>query len=106
MSVGVRRTLCLDTVAFADAWSIRLVIVTSEELRKSVMLAQMNAPVKSEVRLAAATTGAAHGDGKKELGSDSGALCQMSHTQAGMTAYKKAPAGTTVKVADGAILTI
>ena len=28
----------------------------------------------------------------------------MSHTQAGMTAYKKAPAGTTFDVADGTIL--
>ena len=30
----------------------------------------------------------------------------MPHTQAGMTAYKKAPAETTVEVADGTILLI
>ena len=30
----------------------------------------------------------------------------MSHTQTGMIAYKKAPAGTTVKVADGAIFPV
>ena len=30
----------------------------------------------------------------------------MSHTQAGLTSYKKASAGTTVEVADGTILPI
>ena len=30
----------------------------------------------------------------------------MSHTQAGITAYKKAPAGTTVEVADGTNLPV
>ena len=30
----------------------------------------------------------------------------MSHTRAGKTAYKKAPAGTTVEVADGTILQV
>ena len=30
----------------------------------------------------------------------------LSHTQVGMSAYKKAPAGTTVEVADGTILPV
>ena len=51
-------------------------------------------------KLAAATIGAGRGDCKEEWDLDSGASFHMSHTQAGMTAYKKVPAGTTVEVAD------
>ena len=51
-------------------------------------------------------TGAARGDGKEERDLDSGASFHMSHTQAGMTAYQRAPAGTTVEVADKTILPV
>ena len=37
---------------------------------------------------------------------DSGAAFHMSHTRAGMAAYKKAPVGKTVEVADGTILPV
>ena len=71
------------------------------------MLTKINVPVNFEVAgLVAATIGAARGDGKEEWDSDSGASFLMSHTQAGMTAYKKAPAGTTVEFADGTILPV
>ena len=63
-------------------------------------------PANAEVGLVAATTGASRGDGKEEWDSDSGASFLMSHTQAGMTAYKKAPVGTTVEVADETILPV
>ena len=43
---------------------------------------------------------------KKEGDSDSGVLFHMSHKPAGVTAYKKVAAGTTVKVADGTILPV
>ena len=49
---------------------------------------------------------AGHGDGKDVWDSDSGASFQMYHTQAGMTAYKKAPAGTAIEVIDAAILPV
>ena len=70
------------------------------------MLAKTSVPVNAEVALGAAATGAAHGDGKKEWNSEFGASCHVSHTQAGMIAYKKAPAGTTVEVADGTVLLV
>ena len=56
--------------------------------------------------LVAATAGATRGDGKEERNSDSGASFHISHTQVGVTAYKKASAGTTVEVAGGIILTV
>ena len=62
--------------------------------------------MNAEVGLVAAMRGAARGDGKEEWDSDFSASFHMSHTQAGMTAYKKAPAGTTVEVADGTILPV
>ena len=68
------------------------------------MLAKINVPANFEVRLVAATIGAARGDGKEEWDLDSSATFLISHTRAEMTAYKKAPAGTTVEVADGTIL--
>ena len=70
------------------------------------MLAKINVPLNAEVGLVAATVGAARGDGKEERTSDSGASFHMSHTQVGMTAYKKAPAGTTVEIADRTILPV
>ena len=70
------------------------------------MLAELNVPANSEVGLVAATIDAARGDGKDNWDSDAGVSFHMSHTQAGMTAYKKAPVGTTVKVADGTILPV
>ena len=63
-------------------------------------------PANAEVGLIAATAGAARGDGKEEWDSDSRESFNMSHTQARMTAYKKAPTGTTVEVADGTILPV
>ena len=70
------------------------------------MLAKINVPASDEVGRVAATTGAAREGDEDEGDLDSGALFHMSHTQAGMTAYKNATAGTTVEVADGTILTV
>ena len=70
------------------------------------MLAKINIPTNDEVGLVAATTGAARGDGKKYWDLDPGASFHISHTQAGMNAYKKAPAGTVVQVADGIIFPV
>ena len=50
--------------------------------------------------------GAARSDRKEEWESDSGTTFYMSHTRAGMYAYKKAPPGTNVEVADGSILPV
>ena len=71
---------------------------------KGAMLTKINVPANYEVGLVAAIIGAAPGDGEEEWDSDSGASFHMPHTQVGMTAHKKAPAGTTVEVADGTIL--
>ena len=70
------------------------------------MLAEVYVPAESEVGLVAATTGAARGNGKEEWDLDSGASFYVSYTQAGMTAYKKAPARTSVEVGDETILPI
>ena len=67
------------------------------------MLPKINVPANPKVGLVAATIGAAREDGKEECDLDSGASF---HTQNGMTAYKRAPAGTTVEVADGTILPV
>ena len=75
-------------------------------VEKGAKLAEIYVPAKSEVGLVAATTGAARGNGKEEWDSDSGASFYVAHTQAGMTAYKKAPATTSVEVGDGTILPI
>ena len=69
-------------------------------------LAKINIPANVDVGLVAATTGKARGDGNEEWDLNSGASFYMSHKQARMTAYKKAPAGTTVEVADGTILPV
>ena len=54
----------------------------------------------------AAMVGTARGDRKEEWESDSGATFHMSHSRAGMSAYKKASPGTTVEIADGNILPV
>ena len=73
---------------------------------KGAMLAKLTVPAAPEVRAVAAMVGAAHGDRKEEWESDSGATFHMSHTRAGMFAYKKALPGTTVEIADGNILPV
>ena len=50
--------------------------------------------------------GTARGDRKEEWESDSGATFHMSHTCAGMSAYKKASPGTNIEIADGNILPV
>ena len=70
------------------------------------MLVRTNVPANSEVELVAVTIGAARGDGKEGWDLDSGASFHTSHTRVGINAYKKAPAGTTVEVADGTILPV
>ena len=70
------------------------------------MLAKIIVPANAEVGLVAATTGPAREDAKEEWDSGSSASFHVSHTQAGMTAHKKAPAGTTVEVADETILPV
>ena len=70
------------------------------------MLAKLAVPVVSEVRTVAAMVGAARSDRKEEWESDSSATFHMSHTRAGMSAYKKASPGTNVEIADGNILPV
>ena len=63
-------------------------------------------PAVPEVRVVAAMVVAARGDRREEWESNSGATFHMSHTRAGMSAYKKASPGTTVEIADGNILPV
>ena len=70
------------------------------------MLAKLTVPAVPEVRAVAAMVGAARSDRKEEWESDSGATFHMSHTRAGMSAYKKASPGTNVEIADGNILPV
>ena len=70
------------------------------------MLAKMNVPANAGMGLAAATIGAARGDGKGEWDSDSGASFHTSHTQVGMTANKDSHVRTTVDVAGRTILPV
>ena len=70
------------------------------------MLARLTVPVVPEVRTVAAMVGAARSDRKEEWESDSGATFHMSHTHAGMSAYKKASPGTNVDIVDGNILAV
>ena len=70
------------------------------------MLAKINVPANAEEGLVATTAEAARGDDREESDSDSGASFHKSHTQAEMTAYKKASARTIVDVTDGTILPI
>ena len=73
---------------------------------KGAMLAKLTVPVVPEVRAVAAMVEAARSDRKEEWESDSGATFHMSHTRAGMSAYKKASPGTNVEIADGNILPV
>ena len=73
---------------------------------KGAMLAKLTVPVVPEVRAVATMVGAARSDRKEELKSDSGATFHMSHTRAGMSAYKKASPRTNVEIADGNILPV
>ena len=68
------------------------------------MLAKVHVLAIAEVGLVGSTTVEASGNGKGEWDSDSGASLHVSRTQAGITAYKKAPAETTDDFADGVIL--
>ena len=73
---------------------------------KGAMLAKLTVSAVPEVRAVATMVGAARSDRKEEWESDSGATFHMSHTRAGMSAYKKALPGTNVEVADGNILLV
>ena len=73
---------------------------------KGATLAKLTVPAVPEVRAVAAMVGAARGDRKEKWKSDSGATFHMSHTRAGMPAYKKASPGTNVEIADGNILPV
>ena len=73
---------------------------------EGAMLAKLTVPAVPEVRAVAAMVGTARGDRKEEWESDSGATFHMSHTRAGMSAYKKASPGTNVEIADGNILPV
>ena len=73
---------------------------------KGAMLAKLTVSAVSEVRAVAAIVGAARGDRKEKCESDSGATFHMSHTRAGMSAYKKASPGTNVEIVDGNILPV
>ena len=70
------------------------------------MLAKLTVPVVPEVREVTAMVGAARSVRKEEWESDSGTTFHMSHTRAGMSAYKKASPGTNVEIADGNILPV
>ena len=73
---------------------------------KDAMLAKLTVPVVPEVRAVATMVGAARSDRKDESKSDSGATFHMSHTRAGMSAYKKTSPRTNVEIADGNILPV
>ena len=73
---------------------------------KGAMLAKLTVPAVPDVRAVAAMVGAARSDRKEGWESDSGATFHMSHTRAGMSAYKKASPGTNVEIADGNILPV
>ena len=70
------------------------------------MLAKLTVPAVPEVRAVAAMVRAARSDRKEEWESDFGATFHMSHTHAGMSAYKKASPGTNVEIADSNILPV
>ena len=70
------------------------------------MLANLTVPAVPEVRAVVAMVEEARGDRKEEWDSDSGTTFHMSHTRAGMSAYKKASSGTTIDIADGNILPV
>ena len=67
------------------------------------MLAKLTVLAVPEVRAVAAIVGAARGNRREEWEPDSGATFHMSHTRAGMSAYKKVSPGANVEIADGNI---
>ena len=69
-------------------------------------MARMNVPTNLSGGTDVATVGSARGDSKEGWESDCGATFHMSHTRARITAYKKAPQGTTFEIADGTILPV
>ena len=73
---------------------------------KGAMLAKLTVSAVPEMRAVAALVGAARRNRKEEWESNSGATFHMSHTRAGMSAYKKALPGTIVEIADGNILPV
>ena len=73
---------------------------------KGAVLTTLTVPVVPEMRGVTAMVGAARSVRKEEWESDSGAIFHMSHTRAGMSAYKKASPGTNVAIADGNILPV
>ena len=60
-------------------------------------------PVNYKGGLIAAMIEAAREGSEEKWNSDFGGTFHMSHTRAGMTAYKKASPGITIKVAEGSI---
>ena len=70
------------------------------------MLAKLTELAVPEVRAMAAMVGTARGDRKEEWESDSAATFHISHTRAGLSAYKKASPGTNVEIAEGDILLV
>ena len=70
------------------------------------MLAKLTVPAVPEVRAVAAMVESARSDRKEEWESDSGATFHVSHTRAGMSAYKKASSRTNVEIADHNILPV
>ena len=111
--VGASGYICGDEELFAHGYcgfcgSLERRTRDCEErgAEKGPMLAKMKVPANCEVGLMAATIGAAHGDDEEQWNLDSDATLQMFHTRVGMTAYKKAPPGTTVDVTDGTILPV
>ena len=73
---------------------------------KGATLGKLSVPVVPEVRPVAAMVGAARSDRKEEWESDSGATFHMSHTRAGMSAYRKVSLGRNGKIADGNTLSV
>ena len=70
------------------------------------MTEKMKISVNFEVGLMSAMAGAACEGSQKDLESNFGATLFMPHNRPGMTAYKKAPPGTTTEVADETILPV
>ena len=73
---------------------------------KGAMLAKLTVPAVLEVIAVAAMVRAARGNSKEEWESGSGDTLPMSHTRAGVSAYKKVSPGTIVEIADGNILPV
>ena len=106
-SAGVRSTLRTDRhCGLCKSLEHRTQNCEERGAEKGAMLAKLTVPAVPEVRAVAAMVGAARSDRKEEWESDSGATFHMSHTRAGMSAYKKASPGMNVEIADGNILPV